>query len=100
MSDDATFPGAYLRNHVAPYCDKPNVVTERKRMPIEERYKAAMEGRDWLSYEQIAALTGGNVSDTRKAVGHDLFQRGLVEKKVSTEPRRGPALVLFRWREE
>lgn len=94
--EDATFPGAYLRDRIAPYVDRrpPTQGTET----LVDGYKAAMKGRGWQTIPQISGALCVSTDAVRAYLNGKLKKLKLVESKAGDAPHRGgPTPGLWRW---
>lgn len=93
--EDAALPGAYLRDHIAPYVNTISAAT-----PLEmrmKRYEDGMKGHGWQTITQIADAIGSTDNAVRAYLKGRLKDEKLVERKDGIPTKAGPCPALWRW---
>jgi len=94
--EDVTFPGAYLRDCIAPYVDRSPPA--QGTGTLVGSYEAVMKGRGWQTIPQISDALGVSTDAVRAYLHGKLRALKLVESKAGDVPHRGgPTPGLWRW---
>jgi len=95
--EDAALPGAYLRDHIAPYVDA-GAAAIAQATTLVQKYEAAMRGCGGQTIPQIATVLGMSTDAVRAYLHGKLQKQKLVESKAGEAPiKGGPTPALWYW---